>query len=102
MAQAELERLWADPKNWRPPGIYRSVEDPRLIVPKRRRWAGWTLNFAHPAAWAVLAGSAVVAVGPVLAVLASGRATPARVLGAVAVSVVVLSAGSAWEAERTR
>jgi uncharacterized protein DUF5808 len=102
MAAPELERLWQDPRSWSPPGIYRSAADPRLIVPKRRRWAGWTLNFAHRAAWLVLLGSVVVAAGPAMIVLATGRVGTAPVLGAVAVSVLVLSLGSAWESERRR
>jgi uncharacterized membrane protein len=29
--------------------------DPRIIVPKRTRWRGWTLNFGRPATWLILA-----------------------------------------------
>lgn len=36
-------------------------EDPRIVVPRRIRWAGWTLNFAHRAAWLVLLTAASVA-----------------------------------------
>ena len=46
-----LEKLWSDPAHWRGLGIYSCKEDPRILVPKRRKWAGWTLNFAHPGAW---------------------------------------------------
>jgi uncharacterized membrane protein len=102
MAAPELERLWQDPRHWTRPGIYRCAADPRLIVPKRRRWAGWTLNFAHRTAWVVLLGSIVVAVGPVLVILAVGRVTASAMLGAIGASVVVLSLGSAWESERPR
>jgi uncharacterized protein DUF5808 len=102
MASPELERLWQDPRYWSPPGIYRCAADPRVIVPKRRRWAGWTLNFAHRAAWLVLVGSVAVAVGPAVIILATGHVGTADVLGAVAVSVLVLSLGSAWESERRR
>jgi hypothetical protein len=42
----ELEQLWADPSHWHL-GIYSCKADPRIWVPKRPRWAGWTLNFAH-------------------------------------------------------
>jgi hypothetical protein len=102
MAPPELERLWQDPRYWTPPGIYRCPADPRLIVPKRRRWAGWTLNFAHRASWLVLLASIVVAVGPTLAVLALGRVRVSSVLAAVSGSVLVLSLASAWESERPR
>lgn len=36
------------------PLIYRNPNDPRLIVPKLVG-VGWTFNFAHPAAWLLLA-----------------------------------------------
>ncbi len=102
MAAPELERLWADPRHWKTPGIYRCAEDPRLIIPKRRRWAGWTLNFAHRTAWLVFLGSIVVAVGPLLIVLVMGRVSRVSVLGALGVSVAALSLGSMWESERSR
>src|SRR5581483_4412844 len=45
----------------------------------------------HRAAWLVLAGSVVIAVGPRLVVLASGRASPTSAPGAIAGSIVALS-----------
>ncbi|QDU90986.1 hypothetical protein Pla175_44010 [Pirellulimonas nuda] len=45
---------WNSPSNWRW-GVYRSRRDTRVWVSKQRKWAGWTLNFAHRAAWAWLA-----------------------------------------------
>lgn len=47
MTPAELDRLWQDQRFWSPIGICHCPRDPRLIVPRRVRWAGWTLNFAH-------------------------------------------------------
>ncbi|MEQ8849491.1 DUF5808 domain-containing protein [Botrimarina sp.] len=41
---------WANPANWRW-GIYRSPRDSRVWVPKKPKWAGWTLNFAHRASY---------------------------------------------------
>ncbi len=49
-----LDKLWADPHNWRGSVIYVCRDDPRIIVPKNPRWGGWTLNFAHASAWFVL------------------------------------------------
>ena len=67
MTRDELDLLWGDPDNW---GIvYRCAEDPRVIVPRRRRWMGWTLNFAHRLAWPVFMLCVAVAVGPVLVLL---------------------------------
>ncbi len=100
--QDELARLWADPNHWTPPGIYRCAADPRVIVPKRRPWAGWTINFAHPAAWPVLVLAVLVAVGPPLLLVVLGKVTALRVIFAVAVSLLVLIGGSTWESSRER
>ena len=45
------EAEWARPENWHGGllGIYASARDTRLIVPKRRRWMGWTINVGRPA-----------------------------------------------------
>jgi hypothetical protein len=48
-----IERLWRDPnsrKGWGIFGIYYQPKDPRVIVPKHFGY-GWTINFAHPAAF---------------------------------------------------
>jgi uncharacterized protein DUF5808 len=100
MAAPELERLWQAPRHWNPSGIYRCSADPRLIVPKRRRWAGWTLNFAHRTAWLVLLGSLVIAVGPMVVILTTRHVNALTALAAVAASVGVPSLLSAWESER--
>lgn len=102
MAAAELERLWSDPSHWSPPGIYRCAEDPRLIVPKRRRWAGWTLNFAHQGAWFVLLAMGVVAAGPTVALVLLRPRQPGLVLVTLCVSILVIIALSTWESERRR
>ena len=47
MSQPELnEAEWRDPANWHGGwlGIYRSEKDTRIIVPKRHRLMGWTVN----------------------------------------------------------
>jgi hypothetical protein len=49
-----LDNLWADSSNWRADIIYVCKSDPRLIVPKKKKWGGWTINFAHPSAWLLL------------------------------------------------
>lgn len=35
-----------NPKNWKLNIFYFSTKDSRAFVPKRMKWAGWTLNFA--------------------------------------------------------
>lgn len=75
MNQRELnEAEWADPANWRR-GIYRSARDTRVFVPKRPRWAGWTLNFAHNASvwWLMALLTAPLAVVTATLLVISGR-----------------------------
>ena len=48
MTKEELEKLWADKDNWLCGAIYYCKNDPRLVVPKRIKWTGWTMNFAYP------------------------------------------------------
>lgn len=44
-----------DDKNWRFfKSIYFNKDDDRIFLPKRIEWMGWTLNFAHPKAYAIL------------------------------------------------
>lgn len=51
----ELDPLWADRSNWRFGVIYFCRHDPRVVVPKRYRKMGWTMNFARPMAVPALA-----------------------------------------------
>jgi uncharacterized membrane protein len=58
------QQEWEHPDNWTGPlGIYRSARDTRLWVPKRNPAYGWTLNFAHRAAWWSLLGLFTVPIG---------------------------------------
>ena len=100
MTREELDRLWANPKNW---GIvYRCGEDPRVIVPRRQRWMGWTINFARPLAWPVLLLSVAIAVGPFLVLLRIGVVSVPLLISALFASTVFLVAFSHWEASRSR
>jgi len=106
VAREDLERMWNDPANWTLFG-YRCPNDPRVIVPKRMRAMGWTINWAHPQAVPMLLLMMGIAVGPALVVvafmvLASSTATglsPAgsllgflSVFGAIGVSTIVIIA----------
>lgn len=88
----DLERLWSDPKNWTAFG-YRCSEDPRVVVPKRVRSLGWTLNWAHPKAWPTLAMFFAIAIGPALSITLIlaliGVSRPEIILGAVTATIVV-------------
>ena len=67
----QLEGFWRDPANWRL-GIYRCAADPRVIVPKRAKWMGWTVNFAHRSAWPVLLAMVLLVAGPVSLLVCCG------------------------------
>lgn len=61
-----------DDQHWRGGLIYRNPDDPKLFVPKRFG-IGLTVNFAHPLAWALLAGLVAVLIASfVLTNLAGG------------------------------
>jgi hypothetical protein len=51
LPRGTLDRLWSDPAHWRGLGRYYCEDDPRIIVPKRIRGFGWTINFANSWAW---------------------------------------------------
>ena len=62
------EDLHADPANWKWGIFYFSPQDPRIIVPKRIRGLGWTINFARPSVllwiaflWAFIYGTMTLA-----------------------------------------
>lgn len=55
------DRIDPDKYKW---GIfYYNPEDTRVIVPKRTMGLGYTLNFAQPLSWLVIAGIAAFAIG---------------------------------------
>ena len=89
-----LGRLWSDPANWTPNGLYRCAADPRLLVLKRVG-IGYTINIAHRRSWVVLGGILVVTMAPVVLNLALGRRAPdwlllVTVLWPIAVVVIML------------
>ncbi len=62
----DYDSFWNDDKNWHM-GIYSCPDDPRVIVPKRPKWAGKTLNFAHrKAAWSIFAATLLIASLPTI------------------------------------
>ena len=50
MSNQPLDRFRLDPDNWKLGLFYFCRADQRMIVPKRIRGLGWTLNFARPLA----------------------------------------------------
>ena len=100
MTREELIRLWEDPTHWRG-GLYRCPEDPRVVVPKRITWGGWTVNFAHPMAWPMILWSVVIAVGPIMLLLALGVKDVRWLVGAIVLSIAVLIVESYYLSGRT-
>ncbi len=100
MDREQIEQLWNDRSNWTAGLIYHCPQDPRVIVPRRWRWGGWTLNFSHPRAAFVGVGAMALAVGPALLALYwfNDRTV---FLGAMAFSFVALIAWSHSESSRT-
>ena len=54
MTENDINELWKNPRNWRVGFVYYCKDDPRVIVPKRIKIMGWTLNFAN--LWAIKDG----------------------------------------------
>ncbi len=94
MTKDELIRLWADDQNWRGWWGYFCKADPRVVVPKRTPWGGWTVNFAHPMAVPVIGLAVVIAVGPTLLLLALGVRDPSWLFAALVCSIVLLIGSS--------
>lgn len=69
MGREQIKALWSDRANWKWGIIYACSQDPRVIVPRRWRWGGWTLNFAHPRAGLTGLGALALAVAPGLLTL---------------------------------
>ena len=96
MTNDELEALWADPENWRGPlGTYCCAADPRIIVPKRVRSLGWTINAAHRGAFRTMILIGVVAMVPPIVCAALGRKDALSVALSSLASLVVVC-GICW------
>ena len=65
MKDSPYDIHWSDAKNWKWRDFYVCKDDPRVIVPKRLKWAGRTLNFAHDKAFVVLGLTLAVMLAPV-------------------------------------
>jgi hypothetical protein len=88
MTRDELEALWRDPRNQRW-GVYHCKADPRLIVPRRLKWMGWTINAAHPKSFLVLLFLLGLLGAPLFVTKARGGSEVATLLTGVASIIVV-------------
>jgi hypothetical protein len=73
LPRGTLEKLWSDPANWHNLGVYYCKDDPRMMVPKRIKWAGWTPNFAHTASWIRLLIGMATTMGLIVYLIESGH-----------------------------
>jgi protein-S-isoprenylcysteine O-methyltransferase Ste14 len=90
MPHDQLDELWARPTSWKWGGVYCCKDDPRAIVPKRIKWMGWTINFAHWYAWVALVLLPLALVAPLLAEMALGVTSPAVIVPTGLASVIAV------------
>ena len=100
MRPDEIEACWKDPHSYKC-GVYYCKTDPRVIVPRRFKWMGWTINFARPSAIPVLLGMVALMVVPVGVVRASGGGTVVSYF-TTAASIAVVCLLSAYLSSSTR
>ncbi|HBG58009.1 DUF5808 domain-containing protein [Proteiniphilum sp. UBA1028] len=56
-----------DRENYKWGIFYYNPNDPRIILPKRNRFMGWTVNFANPFAYLIIIG--IILFGIIMAYL---------------------------------
>ena len=103
MTREEIEACRNDPRNLKWGLIYYCKADPRAIVPKGRKWIGWTVNFARPSAIPWVGLLLAIVVVPIRIVTAKGATTSTSIVlvtGGAAIAVVCLLC--AWLSSRTK
>jgi hypothetical protein len=98
----EYEALWQNPVNWRLYIFYACREDPRLIVHKRFRVTGWTMNFAHPQAYFLFAALLAVVILPITVVEIAGVGEVGWVRPVTLVISMLAAFALTWWASRLR
>jgi hypothetical protein len=91
MTREEIENCWKDPHNRKWGLFYYCKADPRVIVPRRFKWMGWTVNAARPSAIPVLLVLFAILACPVFIASANGAGKGLLIITeAVAIAVVCL------------
>ena len=88
MKTTSYEEYWSDSKNWKWHLIYFCKDDPRVIVPKKPKWMGRTLNFAHRKSYVVLFLT-VVAIALPMMLLGHVSSTSFKVVFFTVIAVIV-------------
>ena len=57
---------WNNPQNWKS-WCYISKRDSRILVPRRIRWLGWTLNFGNPYGVLAMLAFFIIVLGAIIA-----------------------------------
>jgi uncharacterized membrane protein len=55
-----------DSNNYKYGVFYYNESDARIIVPKRVKYLGWTLNFARPVSYLIIAGILAIVIGAMI------------------------------------
>jgi hypothetical protein len=97
-----LDQLWKDSSNWTGGLFYHSKEDPRVIVPKRQKWRGWTMNFARVSAIPVLILMILFLVAPLYYLKVHGYANTWIWWTTIAVVILATCVGCAYAASSRR
>jgi len=57
-----LMRAEKNPEHYKWGIFYFNPDDPRVIVPKRAQWMGWTMNFANLWCYVILGAFIIIAI----------------------------------------
>ena len=102
MTPEEIENCWRDPENHRL-GAYYCPDDPRIIVPRRSKWMGWTINFARSGGFPTLVLMFVWIIVPQVAVRAlGGSGLHCLITGAASIAILCLVCAHMSSNERWR
>ena len=101
MDKSQIDALWNDKTHWKL-GIYHCKEDPRVIVPKKPKWAGWTVNFAHAMAIPMIIVFIAIVFIPIWILNLIGKTSAVWLVGSILFSTVILIIFSTWMASKTK
>lgn len=99
MTREGIEASWKDPRNWKW-RVYYCKGDPRVIVPRRWKWMGWTVNFARPSAIPITLLLLAIVAAPWFIVSAKGAGSGIELM-TLAASITVLCLACAYLSSRT-
>jgi hypothetical protein len=96
MNKLSPDQMHADPANWKWGIFYFCRQDPRIIVPKRIRGLGWTINFARPAALLCLAVMILFVYGTLALARLAGASHDTQLMIKVLLALGIMASAIAW------